>query len=1414
MDESVSKPQQSLPTPPELPEAADLHEALDMPELVKPNESAPGGQTQRTPSHPNQARPNQARTNQARTNQASRDQPQRSQSPRDVTTRDLLRRIDACMLFDRRRLAYHVKQLERELHQRRGKPHQTGLPRPTGQVRAHNSGTNQSRNQQQTQGRNQERDRFAWLQEQIDHSIARARRRRAALPTPRYPMDLPVSARRAEIAEAIRDNQVVILCGETGSGKTTQLPKICMELGRGALGIIGHTQPRRIAATSVAKRLSDELSLPLGREIGYKIRFGDKSSPDNLCRVMTDGVLLAETQGDRLLETYDTIIIDEAHERSLNIDFLLGYIRMILPKRPELKVIVTSATIDTDRFSKHFSDAPILTISGRTYPVETRYRMPMLEDGGATELDMQDSILAAVDECAGEGNGDILIFLSGEREIRETAENLAKHRSPGSERTAILPLYSRLSGAEQQRVFEPYPGRKIVLATNVAETSLTVPGIRYVIDPGLARISRYSTRTKVQRLEVEPVSQASANQRKGRCGRVGPGICIRLYEEADFTSRPEYTDPEIQRSNLAAVILRMKSLRLGIIEDFPFIEPPDSRSIRDAHETLSELGALDPDGHLTKLGHDLAKFPLDPRIARIILGAQAENCLSEGLIIAAALSLQDPRERPHEAQDAADAAHARMRDQTSDYMSYLLLWDAFGHERKNRSGGKLRAWCRDNYLSYMRMREWGEVHGQLLELAQSIGLKPSGRAALPEAIHRAVLSGLLSNIGSKTEDGDYAGVRGTRFNVFPGSALFRKSPKWVVAAEIVRTTRVYARTVAGVEPEWIERLAGHLIKKNHADPQWSAHDGRVLAVEKGTLFGLELYKGRKVHFGVIDPVVSRELFIHHALVEGDSDIRGSFVEHNDELVERMRELETRMRRRNVFAEAEMRYAFYDARVPREVCTTHEFQRWRKIAERSESRILFMKPEDLVTPGIDLPGPHAFPDVVDAAGSKLRVTYTLAPSEDRDGVTTKLPVEALARADTERFAWLVPGLVEEKIEAMVRGLPKQVRRLLPTPQGLAKECVGAIAFAKGSLAEQVAEWVTRTTKVAVTAEMLREAPLPDHLRMRYEVVDADGKTLAAGRDLRAIRREIAGKLGDAAVAIEDERWSRAKVTVWDFPDLPETVRIDRNGLPLIAHPALHAEGGKVSLRLFDSREAAGMSHRGGVRRLAILATEDAFKRGTRFVPGIDQIALRAAALGQSATIRLDVEALIADRAFLGDAPTPLTKAEFDYAVDRGMRTLNKAIEESAALATQVYMVAHAVQLELSREYPAAWRPTVLDMAEQLSYLLAPGFLGTVPWRWLTQYPRYMQAMLTRLKKLPGPGLARDQKCMSEVSPYWSAWKAMRAARVPSGAAAEAAEMYRWMVEEYRVSLFAQELRTVIPVSAKRLQEQLSLVTQAH
>ncbi|MFZ4576117.1 MAG: ATP-dependent RNA helicase HrpA [Phycisphaerales bacterium] len=787
---------------------------------------------------------------------------------------------------------------------------------------------------------------IAGLLRDIEIAEGRLEARARSFPKRKYPEDLPISQRRDEIAAAIDRNQVVVVCGETGSGKTTQLPKICLDLGRGVRGLIGHTQPRRIAATSVAARVSWELGVPLGEFVGFKIRFGDKTSDRTVLKMMTDGMLLAETETDRMLERYDTIIIDEAHERSLNIDFLLGFLKTLLPRRPDLKVIVTSATIDPERFAKHFEDrhgrpAPIISVSGRTYPVDVVYH-PLPEDNeDDRDWTLHDHIVEAIDELGRMGDGDILVFLPGEREIREVAEDLAKHRVPGTPQLAVLPLYSRLSSAEQQRVFEPIPGRRIVLATNVAETSVTVPGIRYVIDPGYARLNRYSGRTKVQRLEVEPISRASADQRKGRCGRVGPGVCIRLYSEEDFKARQEFTDPEIVRSNLAAVILRMKALKLGEVERFPFVEPPDSRLIKDGYDTLYELGAVDEKQELTKVGQELSKLPLDPRIGRMLLAAQQEGCLAEMLVIASALSVQDPRERPMDKADEADGMHAKFRDATSDFGSYLKLWAWHRHNREAMGGSKLRKVCKDHYLSFMRMREWDEVHRQLASLAEDLGYKANDKPADQEAVHRALLAGLLSNIGLRTEQGDYLGARGMKFSIFPGSALFRSQPKWAMAAEIVRTTRVYARTVAPLKPEWVESIAKGLLKKTYSDPHWVEQTGTVVAHERATLFGLEIYAKRRVHYGPINPAEARQLFIHHALVEGEIDTSGRFLRHNMELREQIREMEQKARRLDLLADHQTQYEFYSSRIPADVYTTASFDRWRAQAEKEDAEILFM-----------------------------------------------------------------------------------------------------------------------------------------------------------------------------------------------------------------------------------------------------------------------------------------------------------------------------------------------------------------------------------------------------------------------------------------------------------------------------------------
>jgi len=1241
----------------------------------------------------------------------------------------------------------------------------------------------------------------------IERAEARVAQRRARLPRPKFPDDLPVSQRRAEIRQAIEENQVVVICGETGSGKTTQIPKICLEMGRGVMGTIGHTQPRRIAARSVATRIAEELGTRLGEAVGYKVRFGDKTGPNTVVKLMTDGILLAETQGDRALEQYDTLIIDEAHERSLNIDFLLGYVRTLLPRRPDLKVVITSATIDPQRFASHYAgpkgDAPIIMVSGRTYPVELLYRPPAAEDPDERDDEMQRAIVLAVDEAASYGDGDVLIFLSGEREIRETAESLSKHHVPGSPTTAILPLYAKLSAQEQMRVFQPHAGRRIVLATNVAETSLTVPGIRFVIDAGMARIGRYSARTKVQRLEIEAISRASADQRKGRCGRIGSGVCIRLYGEDDFNTRRQYTEPEILRTNLASVILQMTALQLGDVEKFPFLDPPDPRMIKDGYETLHELGAVSDKGQLTPLGRELAKLPIDPRIGRMILAGTKEKCLAEVLVIAAAMSVQDARERPMDAQERADKAHEEFEDTSSDFLGYLRLWSAFREQKRHLSGSKLRKWCKDNYLSYVRMREWEDIHHQLAELVGGMGHHVHGAPAPPEAVHRAMLSGLLGNIGFKAETGEYSGARAIRFNIFPGSALFRAGPKWVMAGELVRTTKLYARTVAGIRPEWLEELAGHLIRRTYSNPHWSRQAGRVIASERVTLFGMELVASRRVHYGPVDPVASREIFVHQALVEGELETRAPFFSHNRAMEDELRSMEARTRRQNLLADAHQRFEFYNSRVPREILTAGAFERWRFEETKKNPRLLFMSIADLIAPGAEVPTRALFPDEIDAGAVTLPLVYRYEPGHEADGVTVRVPIETLGQLPPERFAWMVPGHLREKVEIMVRGLGKEYRRVLPPASALAAKCTAQLVFAKGALVDQLRECIRAATTVDVPREALAAVPVPDYLRMRFEVLGDDGKVVASGRDLGAIKAALSAQLKGGLLK-SDARFTRENIKHWDFGDLPERVEIDKFGVAFAAYPGIVDHKTHVSLRLFDTFEAATVATRAGTRRLFMFEAAEPLKRHTAYLPGIERLVLQYATLGKPSQLKSLIQELVADRAFIGDQLPVRTEKEFAFRVSLGMQRIGPAMNEAMPLVSGIFASYQAVQAQLGASKAAAWEASLADIREQLGHLMPSEFLVTVPFPWLRHYPRYLQAIQLRLQKLSGPGLARDAKNAAEIASLWKGYEElMRRQKELALDEAKIAEL-RWLIEELRVSFFAQELRTSVPVSTKRVQ----------
>ncbi|GJQ30886.1 MAG: ATP-dependent helicase [Phycisphaerae bacterium] len=1297
---------------------------------------------------------------------------------------------------------------------------------------------------------------------EINQALNRIEARRGRLARVTYPDGLPVSARREDIARAIREHPVVVVCGETGSGKTTQLPKILLELGYGFGGMIGHTQPRRIAARSVATRLAEELGQPLGDVVGYKVRFGDHTGPNTCVKVMTDGVLLAETAGDRDLLAYDAVIIDEAHERSLNIDFLLGYLRKLLPRRPDLKVVITSATIDPERFARHFAadgvDAPILRVSGRTYPVEIEYRPPHEQGLDERDEETQRAIVHAIDEACSYGPGDVLVFLSGEREIRETAESLEKHRTPGGEHPEVVPLYARLSADEQMRVFKPHQGRRVVLATNVAETSLTVPGIRYVVDTGVARLSRYSPRTKLQRLEIEAISRASADQRAGRCGRLGPGVCIRLYAKDDYDARPAFTDPEIRRTSLASVILQMAALNLGAVEEFPFLDPPDARQIKDGYDTLLELGAISNRRTITDLGRHLARLPIDPHLGRMLLASLHEPgcCLGDVLVIVAALAVQDPRERPMDKAADADAAHARFRDLRSDFLGFLRLWDWWQDSRRHLSGSKLRRACKEAFISFVRMREWEDTHRQLAELIGSVVGEERGtpakkhqpvrtaraerpqpppareeprhathRPPLPppsdtpdkayaarvDAIHRALLPGLLANLGRKGEQGEYAGTRGAKWHIFPGSALFRAGPPWAMAAEIVRTTRVYARSVGPVEVGWIEHAAAHLVSKSHFDPHWDARAGRVMAFEKVTLFGLELVARRRVHFGPIDPAAAREVFIRGALVEGAMLTKAEFFERNMRIVEDLKRLEIRSRRAHLLADPWRRAEFYEARVPAGIVTTHDFERWHDRLTLVERLRLIMTLQDAAEQDANLPTFDDFPDMIELGSARLPLEYRLEPGAAADGVTIRVPAEALSALSAERFAWLVPGHLREKVEAMLRGVPKETRRLLPPPATLLDAVLPRLtgpAFAQGSLAEAVRAAVKAAADIEIPRDCLERASLPDHLRMRFEVLDDAGKPLACGRDLAAIRAHLAAThkaANDGTVRGGADRFHRDGLTQWDLGDLPERVEVERFGTTFVTYPGLVDAGQSVSLRLFEREENARTASRAGLRRLFMLDAGDEVRRATHRHPEVERLVVSASGLGNPQAFRAAFVEAAVDRALGSNRALPRSKDEFTRRSREAVAKLPDAVRDLAAQTEPVLRAVQPVLSKLAGSLPASWGDAVADVRDQLSALVPPDFLLHTPPKRLAHLPRYLAAIDARLRKLTGPGILKDRERAAEIAPLWKGYRELLRRQKELALAPRVIDDYRWLVEELRVSTFAQELGTAVPVSVKRLHD---------
>ncbi|WP_222194430.1 ATP-dependent RNA helicase HrpA [Modestobacter italicus] len=1278
--------------------------------------------------------------------------------------------------------------------------------------------------------RARQRERIA---EDVAAAEQRIAARRAAVPVVRYPEELPVSQRRDDIAAALRESQVVVVAGETGSGKTTQLPKILLELGRGVRGRIGHTQPRRIAARTVAERIAEEIGTPLGDVVGWKVRFTDEVGDRTLVKLMTDGVLLAEVQRDRMLRQYDTIIIDEAHERSLNIDFLLGYLARLLPRRPDLTLVITSATIDVDRIAKHFStdgaSVPVVEVSGRTYPVEVRYR-PVVDPEDPEADPDRDQVSAIVDACAelvAEGPGDVLVFLAGEREIRDTADALGERGFPHTE---VLPLYSRLSAADQHKVFQPHTGRRIVLATNVAETSLTVPGIKYVVDPGTARISRYSHRTKVQRLPIEPISQASARQRSGRCGRTSEGIAIRLYTQADFDARPEFTDPEILRTNLASVLLQMASLDLGDVADFPFIDPPDRRAVADGLALLEELAALDGEGKLTETGRALAALPLDPRIARMVVEADRRGVLEEVLVIAAGLTVQDVRERPAEHQQAADELHKRFADENSDFLALLNLWRYLAEQQDELSGNQFRRTVKREFLHHLRIREWQDLHGQLRSTARRLGMTTGTLAPAPDerGVTAALLAGLLSQVGMQAEPAkgqsrdngpkrgsrEYLGTRNTRFVIAPGTPLAKKPPRWVVAAELVETSRLFARMVARVDPEVVERLADHLVKRQYSEPRWDAKRGSVVATERVTLYGLPLVVGRRVQYGSIDPVVSRELFIRHALVQGEWTTHHRFWAENQAAIERVAELEERARRRDIRVDDETVFELYDARVPADVVSTRHFDRWWKEARRTSPDLLTFTPEMLTNAAAaGQVQAEDYPDEVRLTqGLTLPLSYAFAPGAAEDGVTVDVPLgvlDTLASTSGESLSFTVPGQRAELVTELLRSLPKQLRRgLVPIPDRV-REVLPHIDPAEPLLPALERE-LRRATSVVIPPDAWQPAEVPAHLRATFRVLDDQQRPLAQGKDLSALRAQVAPQ-ARASLARAASTYERTGQTTWTFGDLPATVEVQRGGHVVTAFPALVDEGETVGVRVVPTQaEATRLSWR-GARRLLVLVAGSPVKQVVKGISPRTRLALQFNPDGEIPDLVADCVDAAADELIAAAGGPPRTEAAFTALVGTAREQLQPlttdAVRRVEAVLTQAREVAVAIGAAPGRRVPDA---AIADLRRQMGGLLHRGFVATAGRRRLPDLVRYLTAMAYRLEKLPA-NAARDQLWTAQVAAVTAEYERLRAAVPPSGAPDDPVARVRWMIEELRVGLFAQHVGTPRPVSEQRVYKAIDAIS---
>lgn len=1239
----------------------------------------------------------------------------------------------------------------------------------------------------------------------IAQSMMVVEQRKQQMPKIEYPALLPVSQKRDDIAQAIAHHQVVIVAGETGSGKTTQLPKICAELGRGKYGLIGHTQPRRLAARSVANRIAEEMETELGGFVGYKVRFTDQISDQTQIKLMTDGILLAEIQNDRFLNQYDTIIIDEAHERSLNIDFILGYLKQLLPRRPDLKVIITSATIDPERFSKHFSNAPIIEVSGRTYPVEVRYRPLAGDDDSESDRDQLEGIFQAVDELCDEGLGDILIFMNGEREIRDTADALSKRNLRDTE---IVPLYARLSAGEQNKIFQPHAGRRIVLATNVAETSLTVPGIKYVIDPGTARISRYSYRTKVQRLPIEPISQASANQRKGRCGRTEEGICIRLYSEEDFLSRPEFTDPEILRTNLASVILQMTALGLGDIEAFPFVEAPDKRNIQDGVRLLEELGAIndqikDPKKRLTESGKQLARLPIDPRLARMVLEASKLGCLKEVMIIASALSIQDPRERPSDKQQSADDKHRRFNHEDSDFLTFVNLWHYIGQQQKALTSNQFRRQCKLDYLNYLRVREWQDVYTQLHQSTREMGFKLNDEPGSYHAVHSAILVGLLSHIGMKDQEkNEYHGARNARFNIFPASGLFKKQPKWVMSAELVETSKLWARVVAKIEPDWIEPLAKHLIKRSYSEPHWSKKNAAVMAYEKVMLYGIPIVPKRLVNYGMIDPVLSREIFIRSALVEGDWETKHAFFKQNRALLAEVEELEHKSRRRDILVDDEELFQFYDQRVGTEVVSGRHFDAWWKTASRKTPDLLSFEKEMLFKGDASHITDLDYPNFWHQGNLKLKLSYQFEPGENSDGVTVHIPLPILNQVEPHGFDWQIPGLRHELVVSLIKSLPKMLRKNFVPAPNYADAFLARVTPFEMPLLDAMEKELRRMTGVTVLREDWKLDQLPAHLKITYRAVDHRNRKLNESCDLHELKESLKEKVQETLSQVADDDIEQRDLHTWSFGELPKVYQQKRGGFEVRAYPALVDKKDSVEIKLFETEQEQLSAMRAGQRRLILLNVPSPIKYLHANLPNKSKLGLYFNPYGKvldliDDCIACGVDKLIEERGGMVWEPQA-----FEALKEHVRAELGDTVVEIAKQVETILTTAYNINKRLKGKVDFTMAFALSDVKAQIEGLIFSGFATECGWKRLPDILRYMRAIERRMEKLPvDPN--KDRLHMLKIESVANKYKELLN-KIPKGMAIpDNVREIRWMLEELRVSYFAQQLGTPYPVSDKRI-----------